>query len=739
MTDSRQEGTRLVVDLLNVDGNSARLTVHWAGGSQEVEISLARNSQVTFEIPEQGNPLAEVGVSLELRDAEDRVYQSQILTVVEPVRLPDHPLLALNQADINTLLPRYQSEGRASNVLGSLVGACAQRLPEPVEVPLVGGAWSALYSCPVHGATLTYLSDIEHQCPVDEVIYTGSPYNEVVVSIRHRDYAHQAFDHGVAWILTGNIQHARRVRDILDGYALAYPNYDLHDKHGGSGPSSAKVFPQTLDEAEWLIELARGWDLIRGSGVSSEEQRQRIQNDLFAASADLIAGHEVGIHNIQCWHNSAILLANLLAQRFPEARKAIHGDVGLLKQMEEGVLSDGLWHEGSFGYHFYAIRGLLPALQAIRRIEHTLDYSSLVEMLKSPYAAMLPPGTLPLLNDGGEQDFTNSLSEVYEQGVGLFTSNPELATPLLIWGRGNTVESILYGPKNLKNWEWEDLESGVFGESGISVMHSGSPQQRSTALVDYGPHGSGHGHPDKLGLTLWLEGQPVFVEAGSIGYGTGLYRGWYKRTLAHNLLVRDGVNQEECAGELVRFESDQGTSTTVVKTSAAYPGSTLTRLSHLTETGVMADLLRVESTEEHIYDYVLHGAGTATLSIPTNPGNLLYGGPYRYIKDVVEADVNTDFEVVFKTDVGSQTLHVMGEVGTRVYLGRAPGHPAGSDHPVLIVRRRTQSTSFASVVTSGTELRAGVSLALSTDGKTLELMLPSQAEAVSLPLEMPAP
>ena len=105
----------------------------------------------------------------------------------------------------------------------------------------------------------------------------------------------------------------------------------------------------------------------------------------------------------------------------------------------------------------------------------------------------------------------------------------------------------------------------------------------------------------------------------------------------------------------------------------------------------------------------------------------------------MQADVNTDFEVVFQTKRGSQTLRVMGETGTRVYLGRAPGHPAGSDHPVLIVRRQTQNTSFASVVTSGKELRAGISLALSTDGKTLELTQLGQAEPTVLPLETPEP
>jgi len=733
------------------DGSAVAVTVTWSeatpirlrilsGDWQEIRtIRSPEDLSQRIEIPRSGFPLREIAATLQLETLEGEILDSAEMMVVEPLDFPDGPLLALNQADLNTLLPRYNSDSREAGILNEMVDRCAERLQEELYIPDIGGAWGAFYACPVHGAMLEYVTDTEHRCPVGGETYSGSPYDDVVASLRHRDLAVSSFEHALAWLLTNNMQHAERVSDIIHGYALKYPNYEFHDRFGGTELGGAKVFAQSLDEAEWLTYITRSWDLIRGSESYTEAQELEIIENIFIPSTQLIANNPLGTVNIQCWHNSAIFLASLLSKDFIQARDAVHGDNGILTLLADGVRSDGLWHEGSFGYHFFAIRGMLPSLQAIRRIEHEADFSTIVEMLKAPYAAMLPPGKLPMLNDGSEQDFTGMLREVYEHGIGLFRSEPILATPLLIWGRGNTVESVLYGPNTLQNMEWEDIGSSLLPDSGLACLRSGPPQQRSLVLMDFGPHGGHHGHPDKLGLTLWLEGQPAFIEAGSIGYGTDLYRGWYKRSLAHNTVLVNGRDQKECTGDFVRWESEDGTSTVVASSSLAYPGSQLTRLSHLTSDGIYVDLFRVDSQNKRVYDYVLHGVGTVQISANLKPGETLYGGAYAHLTDVRVAQVDDDFEVIFQTESGSQTLRVLGEPQTQVILARAPGHPAGSDHPILIVRRFVKATTFASVVTSGTSLADGITLSLESGGEAAWFTKSGQSEPIRLPFEEPSP
>jgi len=201
----------------------------------------------------------------------------------------------------------------------------------------------------------------------------------------------------------------------------------------------------------------------------------------------------------------------------------------------------------------------------------------------------------------------------------------------------------------------------------------------------------------------------------------------------------NGRDQKECTGDFIRWESEDGTSTVVASTDQAYPGSRLTRLSNLTSDGIYVDLFKVESQNKRVYDYVLHGVGTAQTSANLKPGETLYGGAYAQLTDVQVGLVEEDFEVTFQTESGNQTLRVLGEPQTQVILARAPGHPAGSDHPVLIVRRFVKQTTFASVITSGTSLADGITLSLEPGGEAGWFTKPGQPDPVRLPFEEPSP
>jgi hypothetical protein len=116
---------------------------------------------------------------------------------------------------------------------------------------------------------------------------------------------------------------------------------------------------QTLDESVRLTPVAFGYALVRDT--LPEVARAHIEKYLLSAAADVIRGHRMGIHNVQCWKNSAVGLVGLAANRQTLMREAIDDpDRGFRVQVTKGVTDDGLWYEGSLGYHRYTMDALWP-------------------------------------------------------------------------------------------------------------------------------------------------------------------------------------------------------------------------------------------------------------------------------------------------------------------------------------------------------------------------------------------
>src|SRR2546430_15296661 len=63
-----------------------------------------------------------------------------------------------------------------------------------------------------------------------------------------------------------------------------------------------------------------------------------------------------------------------------------------------------------------------------------------------------------------------------------------------------------------------------------------------TTLFRSGPSGGGHGHPDRLHLTLHADGVHWLADPGTGSYvSRDLF--WYRSTLAHNAPRLDGASQ----------------------------------------------------------------------------------------------------------------------------------------------------------------------------------------------------
>src|SRR5690606_20255686 len=95
------------------------------------------------------------------------------------------------------------------------------------------------------------------------------------------------------------------------------------------------------------------------------------------------------------------------------------------------------------------------------------------------------------------------------------------------------------------------MESALQSHSGYAILKS----ENTHLLVKYGPHGGGHGHPDKLALELWGYGQALSPDLGTPGYGIPMNNSWYRHTLSHNAVLLNSQSQPPATGKLRHFQT----------------------------------------------------------------------------------------------------------------------------------------------------------------------------------------
>lgn len=112
--------------------------------------------------------------------------------------------------------------------------------------------------------------------------------------------------------------------------------------------------------------------------------------------------------------NSAIGIIGLLFHQEELVQQAVYGEYGLLYQLEHGVQDNGLWFEGAFGYHFYALNSFMVyekfALHTAHSHIHHPNYRGMLE-LTAQY--LQPDYQVPMLNDTS-YDHMRSAYRLYE-------------------------------------------------------------------------------------------------------------------------------------------------------------------------------------------------------------------------------------------------------------------------------------------------------------------------------------
>lgn len=448
-------------------------------------------------------------------------------------------------------------EALAERARGGLAGG--------IDVPARGGGWTHDYFCPDHATRLEYdpATPHGHRCPVDGRVFSGEPYDGAWRTLTVTRLTDGLYAAALAWLGSGREDYAAHAGAVLDAFADRYPDYEVHGEHAGQG----RCLGQSLDEAVWSVPLARAYDAVREA--LAPERRARIEERLLRPAGEHLLGQLWRrTHNIECWHLAGLasLGAVLDEERF--IAPALDEQHGLGGQLREGVLADGWWWEGSPTYHFYTLRAVLSLMTALRfRHPHLLDQPRLRAMLAAPPALARADLSLPATNDGwfaaAEPGFLASHAPLYEI-AGALWDDPAYGALLARfyagpWSRGaggtprRAVEALLFGPDPLPPAASPATASLAQEASGYAVFRGGAGERERWLLLKYGPHGGGHGHPDKLALDLHAFGRRLSPDLGTPGYGIPMNKTWYRHTLSHNTVLLDMTSQPPATGELICF------------------------------------------------------------------------------------------------------------------------------------------------------------------------------------------
>jgi hypothetical protein len=583
------------------------------------------------------------------------------------------------EAQLERARQRIEEFNWARVLFHRLQGEADAWLKDPLSVPEGPTAYGHDYVDPRYGTRLVYdpKRPHEHRSPVDDTYFTGEPYDGVWRSITHDRISAAAQTLALVYALTGETKYGEAAATILCDYADLYPRMEIKGR-GGSVEQfvgKGRVHVQALDEAVWILPLARAYDLIRDTSLLTPEQQKSIETNLFRTAADLLKPQTwISLSNIHAWQNAALTTVGLLLNDESLVRYALSNWYSGFEQQLLGIRRDGLWWEGSTGYHFYTLNAFKNLLMSLLAADYPIgDLSPIKAMFEAPLGLLDPELNLPAINDsGGGSILSSSNLAMYEFAYAVF-GEPKFLNLLNLAYRymgkqRNSIEALLYGPDDIRPAtpvvDVGNRNSLLYDASGLAALRVG----RNYVLFKYGPHSGPHGHADKLSFSLYSRGKLISPDLGSPSYGASLYGTWYKQTLAHNTVAVDGQSQRNSmGGRLDWWEESRDFAGAAATVSDVYPG-----LKHQRSVALTANRLivvdRLESDTERVYDWVYRNTGR--LSVTTEDE-----GESVELKASSAAYGCLQNVVAYEYDQG-QTVHAAwNDGGIEVHLRVATGAP----------------------------------------------------------------
>lgn len=597
------------------------------------------------------------------------------------------PYYFFSDQDIENISKSAETEW-GKTIIDSLKTLVDNRLHFPMEAPMLEGGHSHDYFCPIHNLQFVfdYSKPTAHYCEHCKKYWSNiNKINWAWVNILHnrnKDFLNACT---YLYLATKNERYVHNIKYLLLDYALKYPTYMVHNiRREQVQRESGKMYGQSLDEAVFADYAARAY--FTAKPFMSLHEIKQIENGYLRPCAELLLRQNSG-GNWQVWHNSGIIALGVALANDTIIDVALNNSkYGYHKLMELNVLDDGWWSEGSPTYHFYPLEAMLLSADALRCRNINLYDNKLYKMFVAPASAVYNNLQFASHNDGWYGESLSRLANLYEVAAIRFNSPYFRDVLSLIYSKDvrNSTEALLSSEDFSQTKTNLKRQSTNFPQSGIGVLCAGD----NTVVLKYGPHGGGHGHPDKLSISIHDGEKEIVSDLGTTAYGVPDYRRWYRRTLSHSTLSVDGKDQKAVTGQLIRFEPYKDGGFIETTCTGAYENVEMNR-SLLLKENKLIDIFTAKSPYKHTYDYVLIFTEKPEFNLQFIPSELNDSEVYSCIKNLHGVKAHKNITIV----VGGSKLKIesLSVDDFEVFCGEAPGIPfskftvkENSPHPTVV-------------------------------------------------------
>ncbi len=667
------------------------------------------------------------------------------MTKIE-LKQQEHPFLFLSPAEVEKIRALAAQEGSYQHRQLVQIGQSVDEwFRNPLAIPEKGAEGSLIYVCDRDGTHLTYNSETphEHVCPRCGRIYSGGKYDQGWRAFTHQKIAYTARDLALNYAVFGSLRSAEEAARILLEYADRYADLPVINM--------AKLGRELLDDARYALALAAAYDLICAGGALSDEERQKVERDLFRAAGHFMAigqGSQqadrvvVGC-NFEAMRDSGVGVLGLLVGDEELVHYALNGPTGFNRLMAEGVLENGLWWEGSPLYHIGVINTSIHLVEAAWHSGINLyENEKFRRMFRVPLQLALPDGSLPAIGDGRFGDSLErlrGLAELYYARTG-----DEVVAPLLIPGvvtglggvpaagedseasrRAGRADQPSYreaarssqpfwtaSPFDVAlsltpTWPGKKpaAQESVNLAPNFAVLRGDRGNDPLYVLMNYGPYGSTHGHPDSLNIILYANGRLQAPDLGSCDYRLPQWPQWYQQALSHNTVVVD-ERSHYMGGRLNLFQISPR-----AKIADATPAPDdrcfevpvqvprMRRTLALLDDSFIVDIFRCQGGK--VYDWAYHNFGEFQTDerMVTQDAPLGEVNGYQYVTNVRRGlPASESWQGRWTGEDQGIRLTMLGAGEMEVITGEGLGTGIAERMPMVIARGRTQQTIFKSVL-----------------------------------------
>lgn len=574
--------------------------------------------------------------------------------------------------------------------------------------------------CPLDRAPLRFNPTAagSHECVRCGKSYSGERHEEWWARFQHLWLAERGAEAAALAVLADDTSAQDAAIQQLVDYERVYSV--LPNRDNILGPS--RLFFSTYLESIWVTNYLASAVLLRDAGALDDTVTEAVSS--VADNAALIIGDfNEGLSNRQTWHSAALTAIAAWFGDLDLARDSIEGRTGLAGHLLEGFGEDGAWYEGE-NYHLFALRGLLIGLDWARYLGTDLreepEIAAHLELaLRAPMKTALPDLTFPARKDArfGVSLAQPMYAELWESGrAGLADSAAELCERWLVslyqapvptparldsWLHDAGLDEPPDGRRSLSWWmlmkmqpdapagePWQG-KTVLLPAQGLAVIRG--PAHRYTSL-EAGATGGGHGHPDRLQLSLHDGVRHLLPD-----FGTGEYVNpdlfWYRSTLSHNAPLLDGVSQEVEPASCEMFDQ-QGPWSWV---RARFGSCTRTVVSG---PDYLIDVTDLSGADEH--EMVLPWHLIQEWSVITS-GKWERGGLEGGFIHDAEAFVPEGTGPVVIRTVDPAIPCSMHHLGGVLIRATGPAEPGGPERPFWVVRGSGRYLRFVTVIDLSSE------------------------------------